>query len=259
MNGKLFFVLVFATLFSSVKSLSGQVDKVDLVKLSTDLLMAVKEGNSTDQLVREIGQTPFATFESQLDNDNRKKAFWMNVYNAFVQISLMADSTKFNNRGKFFSDKQFMVAGESISLDKIEHGIIRGSRSKLTLGLTKKIFVNKFEKKLRVKQRDGRIHFALNCGAKSCPPVAIYEPSRIDEQLDQSSQLYLNNQSKYDGAEGRVFVPVLFSWFRGDFGGFKGVKKKYLIPYEIIPKDANPKLKFNNYDWSLSLGNFIEL
>ena len=110
-----------------------------------------------------------------------------------------------------------------------------------------------------MKKRDGRIHFALNCGAKSCPPVAVYEPHRIDEQLDRSSQLYLRDHPNYYAADDLVFVPVLFSWFRGDFGGFKGVKKGYLIPYKIIPQNTNPKLKFNSYDWTLSLGNFIEL
>lgn len=112
---------------------------------------------------------------------------------------------------------------------------------------------------MRVRQRDGRIHFALNCGAKSCPPVAVYDASRIDEQLDKSSSAYLNETSSYKVDENKIYVTSLFSWFRGDFGGIKGVKNNFLKKYNVIPQESNPSVSFSTYDWTLYLGNYIDL
>jgi len=183
----------------------------------------------------------------------------VNIYNGYVQALLVDNPDLFIKRGDFFKAKQITIAQQLISLDKIEHGIIRGSRNKLTLGLTKKIFVSQFEKKLRVKKRDGRVHFALNCGAISCPPIAIYEANKIDQQFDASSRRFLKETTTYNEANDEAEVVALFSWFRFDFGGKKGIVNKYLKKYDIIPQDAKPSLSYGKYDWTLSTGNYIDL
>ena len=66
------------------------------------------------------------------------------------------------------------------SFDNIEHDIIRGSRIKWSLGYLKKWFVSKEIKALQLDKREARIHFTLNCGAKSCPPVDIYEAKKLE-------------------------------------------------------------------------------
>lgn len=231
----------------------------DVVQLSIDLLKATRNNKDTKTMIEQLKNISFEKLAGQLNNDTVKKTFWINLYNALVQISLKADPSLFEDRGSFFSSERVVVAGQPLSLDDIEHGIIRGSQSKLALGLAKKLFVPDYEKKLRVKQRDGRIHFALNCGAKSCPPVAIYMSDRLDEQLDKSTKKYLGETTTYLSAENEVRVTVLFSWFRGDFGGVDGVVEDYLKKYEVIPQDIDPSVKFKDYDWTLSLGNYIDL
>ena len=68
-----------------------------------------------------------------------------------------------------------------MSLDKIEHGIIRKSKIKYIQGYFSKWFPDKFEKLFRMKKLDNRIHFALNCCTKSCPQIRLYTPKDIDK------------------------------------------------------------------------------
>ncbi len=232
---------------------------MDALQLSTKLLEASRYQRSVEDVEKKLAEISLDDLANQLDNDDKRKSFWINVYNAQVQLILTKNPQLFENRGAFFSTPSITIAGRELSFDNIEHGIVRGSRAKLALGLLPKLFVSKYEKKLRVRQRDGRIHFALNCGAKSCPPVAIYEASRIDEQLDKSSNAYLNETSIYKADENKVYVTALFNWFRGDFGGFKGVKNDFLKKYNVIPKESNPNISFSDYDWTLYLGNYIDL
>ena len=110
---------------------------------------------------------------------------------------------------------------------------------------------------LRVKKRNWRIHFALNCGAKSCPPVTIYDVERLNEQLSAGTKKYLNKFTTFDKENNIASVTSLFSWFRGDFGGIEGIKN-ILTDHHLIP-DKDTRLKISQYDWSLDLGNFIDL
>lgn len=68
---------------------------------------------------------------------------------------------------------------------------------------------------------DYRTHFALNCGAKSCPPIAFYKPEELNEQLDMAMKVYLQNETTYNQAKNIVELPAIMGWFRRDFGGKK--------------------------------------
>ena len=118
----------------------------------------------------------------------------------------------------------------------------------------RKWFCPKWERKLRVENVDWRIHFALNCGAKSCPPVAIYDVENLDNQLDFMTKAYLEEQTSYDSVSKTASTSVLMSWFRGDFGGKNGAKK-ILFTYKITPEKPK-RLDYKTYDWALLLGNF---
>lgn len=222
------------------------------------LVICAKEGKSPAAFEKQIAQTTLSELSKELSSDEAKLAFWMNVYNGSVQNILIAKPELFNDRNAFFKAKQINVAGKIMSLDDIEHGMIRKSKVKLSLGFFGKLFVSSFERKLRVQNINPRIHFALNCGAKSCPPVAIYDAKRVTQQLDASAKKYLTQTTSYKESENKVIVTTLFSWFRGDFGGLEGVKEM-LKSYTLIPANSNPNLEFADYDWTLDTGNFIEL
>jgi hypothetical protein len=54
-----------------------------------------------------------------------------------------------------------------------------------------------------------------------------------------------------------VTVTPLMSWFRGDFGGKKGVIKDFLVPYGIIPEGLDASLSYGDYDWNLELSEIL--
>ncbi len=236
------------------------INKPDCTILSQQLLYAVKTGATTNDLESLLAQLNEETLVKELSNDALKKTFWLNIYNAFVQKMLLQNPGQYKNRRSFFSKKIIHIAGHRLSPDLAEHGILRRSRNKWSLGYAGKLFTTAFEKKHRVASIDYRIHFALNCGAASCPPIAFYEPGRIDRQLDIATASYLGSEAEYIVRENKVLLPALMSWFRADFGGKTGIEK-ILIQHGIIPANRAGKLKFffKRYDWSLTLNSYKEL
>ena len=208
--------------------------------------------------IRELAKIPEEKLKQHLNTENKSKAFWLNTYNTFAQYLLKEDKSRFDDRNDFFSDELITIAGHKLSLDDIEHGIIRHSKNKYSMGYVSKFAVGDFEKKFRLAKTDYRVHFALNCGAKSCPPVALYQANRIDEQLDKSTTAYLKKHTEYDKKENEIKVPKLCSWFKADFGGEDGVVEM-LRKYKIINKEQSPDIEYLDYDWTLSLSNYIDL
>ncbi len=188
-----------------------------------------------------------------LRTDAEKLAFWINVYNAAIQFQLREDARRYRHRGRFFARRSIVVAGKKLSFNAIEHGLLRRSMFGYSLGYIANPLPGRFEKRFRLEKRDPRVHFALNCGAVSCPPVAPYSPEEVDAQLDDAARGYLQAESRYDAEAGVVEVPRLLLWFRGDFGGASGVRGM-LERYGVVPEGLAVKVKYREYDWSLALG-----
>ncbi|WP_445382527.1 DUF547 domain-containing protein [Robiginitalea sp. IMCC43444] len=224
---------------------------------SAELIEQLRRGENTSELESKIFDIPLSRLESALNTDSKKYSFWLNIYNAYIQIILLENPELYQDRREFFKKEQVRVAGQIVSFAKIEHGILRKSQWELGLGYIRKWFPRRFERKMRVSSRDYRIHFALNCGAADCPPVQAYHPDSLDGELEAVSSAYLNKTSTYLPEENEARVTSLFNWFRGDFGGFSGVKD-ILKEEGIIPTDSRVDLKFTNYDWSLKLLQFVQ-
>ena len=226
-----------------------------LVKLSQDFMYGAKSGDDVTAFITQLKNVPYQDILSKIKTDDDKKAFWINLYNAYTNSSLHKNPEQYKSRNKFFKNKNIVVAGKTFSLDEIEHGILRRSKIKWSLGYLNKLFPGKTEKELRVAALDYRLHFALNCGAKSCPPIAFYNPENIDKQLDIATTAYLGTEVNFIGEKNVVELPALLNWFRRDFGGKKKIIA-LLKEKQLIPADANPKIKFKKYDWALYLDNF---
>lgn len=123
-----------------------------------------------------------------------KIAFFINVYNALIVHATVAHGVPPNvvQRLRFFRKANYVIGGVPFSADDMEHGVLRnnavapGSIASL-LGI-KFLQKNQFPKgdqraELSVSPVDPRIHFALVCGAKSCPPIKLYTPENLDEGL----------------------------------------------------------------------------
>jgi len=168
-------------------------------------------------------------------------AFYINAYNAWT-IKLILTGypgvKSIKDLGGLFQSpwkKEFVrIHGKILSLDDIEHGI------------------------LRPRFKDPRVHFAINCASKSCPPL-IPEPYRgatLDAQLTLVTADFLNGPSNYR-LEGNTFwVSSIFKWFAEDFN--KDVVGFYLrfaqgeLKQKLLAGRDRIEVKYLDYDWSLN-------
>lgn len=226
----------------------------DALQLSQDLLYAVK--SESDYRVYTDSLKSFSKHELyvQLKDENKRRAFWLNIYNAYTQILLKASNDTISSvlqRVTFFDKPAVLIAGKKLSLNDIEHGILRHSKIWWSKGLLSKWFPGKFERTMRVSL-DARIHFALNCGAVSCPPIAFYSGDHLNDELDMAVKNYLSSDVKVDSRTNRIYISKLFEWYSGDFGGKAGVIT-FLKKYQLIPADMQPEIYYNEYDWKVQL------
>jgi len=235
--------LVFFTL--SVTALNAQMKGLELAE---DLFYNFKMDYSYQEYQNELAAYSLDSLAKELNTDAKRKTFWINIYNVYAQIKMQQNPEGYKKKFRFFKEKWIVIGGELFSLNQIEHGILRRSKCLLTRGATNKLFVSKREKLLRVDSLDLRIHFALNCGAESCPPIAYYELESLDEQLNLATTGFLNATTRVDTTRNEVNVSRILSWYRGDFNGKKGMVN-LLKEYQVIPTNLDPKVKFSPYSW----------
>jgi len=227
------------------------------VELSEQFLLAVRKDEETAVFERRLAEYRSEELAGKLDCDDARLAFWINLYNAATQQTLQEQPERFDNRRTFFSSSVITVAGTDLSLDDIEHGILRRSYSTFTLGYLRRPFRGAFKNRHELTERDPRIHFALNCGAESCPPIAAYTRKRIDEQLDWATEAYLDRTVEYDADTGTVRVPRVMLWYRGDFGRKRDILT-FLRRYDQLPDDTTPSLSYRDWNWSLTPEKYVE-
>ncbi len=253
---KLFYLFMLTFLFH-VTCLAQKVTnvKTDFIQVSQDILYSARVGDSTTDYVDTLANADYNELFVQLNTDDKKKTFFINLYNAYIIVLLKKDIKQYDNRSKFFRSKSIELAGHKISLEKIEHGYLRKSEWKLGLGYIKTWFPSKMEKELRVTNQDYRIHFALNCGANGCPAIEFYEAENIEQQLQLAEEVFIKNECKKID-EKTVEVSAIFKWFKGDFHGKKGIVA-LLKKYKVIDENTSKiKITYRKYDWNLNLEKF---
>jgi len=174
---------------------------------------------------------------------NEQFAFYINAYNAWT-IKLILSGypgiKSIKDLGSLFRSpwkKEFVrIHGKLLSLDHIEHDI------------------------LRPRFRDPRVHFAVNCASKGCPPLLAepYLGDRLDEQLTRVTVEFLNHPT-HTRLEGRqLWVSSIFKWFTEDFT--PSVVDFYLkyaqgqLKQNLKAERDRIELKYLDYDWSLNGG-----
>lgn len=227
----------------------------DYTRLAQHFLYAARTAGPTLPFTDSLKKADARLLDAGLDTDLKREAFWINLYNAYTQVLLKKNPDQYKTRSAFFTANKIIVAGQAMSLDFIEHGLLRHSKVKWSYGYLDNPFPSPFEQKFRVRKLDYRIHFALNCGAKSCPPIAFYDPEKLNSQLDMAVKTYLQGEVTFTKLNNTVAVPALMNWFSHDFGGDKGILE-ILKKNEIIPAAANPAITYKKYDWTLFLNNF---
>ena len=221
--------------------------------LSGELLLAMKMEEDPGPKMEELKQYSFSMLLEDLHNDASKKAFWINIYNAWF---LILRKIKKTDKSRIYKIKEVCIAEKYFSLDDIEHGILRKYRWKFSLGYLPNIFSSALIKKLAVRKIDYRLHFALNCGAESCPPIAFYSAEKIDQQLDWATRSFLESETDVDPEKKEIHISRLFQWYKGDFGGSRGIRS--ILKQQVDINAAGHKLVYKPYSWDEVLDNFVD-
>ena len=203
-----------------------------------------------------------------LATDDERKAFWINIYNVLLIHGVVAYGAKtslWNIRGAF-ERIAYVIGGRRYSLDDIEHGILRGNRAHFLIPGPR--FSRRDPRRpFALEQVDPRIHFALVCGASSCPPIGIYQAQNLDHQLDLAAANFINNGGvTLDRAEQTVALSRVFQWYSPDFGGRwmavggKAPLLKFIARYlaeaerdYLLAHAKALRVSFQHYDWALNV------
>lgn len=230
------------------------------VACARELLEAVRMDEATAPYRERLAAMDDADLRPLRTDRGAAIATWANLYNAGTQLLLAEQPELYESPlrfRRFFGADCVTVGGTALGLDTIEHGLLRGGRSKYGLGYLPRVPRPGFERRYRLAEPDPRVHFVLNCGAASCPAIRSFRAADIDDQLDRASEGYLAGNVTYHPDREVAEVPRLFAWYHGDFGGTSGIHA-LLRRYEVIPRDSTPALEYEAWDWSQAAGKFAD-
>lgn len=158
-----------------------------------------------------------------------------------------------------FRRAAYLVDGRRYSADDIEHGILRANQHHFHPAIPFPQFAPD-DPRLRysVPQVDPRIHCALVCASRSCPPFSAFDGERIDQQLDEACRAFVNSGAVTVGEEvDSLRLSQILRWYRRDFGGESGVRDFLLRfldpgPPRDLLESGGSRLEYQRYDWSLN-------
>ncbi len=200
---------------------------------------------------------------SILPDGNARLAFWINLYNTLVLdgvITLGVRRSVMERRAgiNFFRQAAYLVGGQRMSCDDIEHGILRANRGH-PLFPGKQFRSSDPRLKWMIEPFDVRVHFALNCASRSCPPIRAYSSEKLDSQLDLATRSYLGTHVQILPEENALHISSIFKWFGADFGGRIGIIEFVLAHLSdttertwLIQQRGRVALRYKPYDWSLN-------
>ncbi len=185
-----------------------------------------KKGIIEDYLT-ELAQLPPESLTSQ----SAQLAYYINLYNA-ATVNLILDNFPLNSimdldGGKTWDVKRVLIEDELHSLNEIEHDIIRP------------------------KFKDARIHFAVNCAAKSCPPLAnrAYNKDNVYALMQSQGENFINNTRYNHLAEDHVKLSKIFEWYRADF---TPDLISFINGFSEVSVESDASIEFAQYDWALN-------
>ena len=195
------------------------------------------------------------------EDDGSRIAYWLNAYNETLRESLAERPRSghlFRHR-RLFRQAVHRAGGLDYSLDVIEHGLLRANK-RPPYGL--RPLLREGDPRLRAAPSapDPRIHFALNCGARSCPPVRTYTAAGVDEELEAATRSYMRAESRLNREQGELELPGVVKLYRSDFGSdaeLIELAARYLEPDDsawVREHAGELRIVFARFDWQLVQG-----
>lgn len=161
-------------------------------------------------------------------------AFYINAYNAWILHEALGKYPTKSVKDlafTFFTGKRAKVGGEEMSFNHLEKDVIRA------------------------KFGDPRVHFALNCASRSCPPLNTepFRADKLDAQFEKLAKAFVNSERgvRLSADAKSAELSKIFDWYKDDFradGGVVGfINKRRSSP---LPGDV--KIAYQDYDWGLN-------
>lgn len=204
------------------------------------------------------------TFDpSTLTTREEQLAFWINLYNTLIVDGVIALEVKRSITERwagfaFLREAAYIVNGQRVSCDDIEHGILRGNRGHPFL-VGRQFRASDPRRAWVIQPPEARIHFALNCASRSCPPIRVYSADKLNEQLDMATRNFLADDVNILTAEKEIHLSAIFKWFAGDFGGREGTIEflsRHLpnaaVLASIEKRRGQIVFRYKPYDWRLN-------
>lgn len=196
-------------------------------------------------------------------SDREKLAFWMNAYNVQMLQNVLENPTVEHivdeGYAAAFFTTPLRVAGTGISLDQIEHVILRGEEGPRRLTA------------LRLESLDPRIHVGINCAAVSCPTLRrrAFSAANVNEELERAMRDFVGRDRhiRMDGST--MVLSSILDWFGADFEKTGLPLGDYLVSYlhrdredyavilsRLSGRSAkelrqDPRVRFE-YDWTVN-------
>lgn len=196
-------------------------------------------------------------------SEPQRMAFFINVYNALtihglVSLSCLPGSVL--EVKHFWKTTCYNISGMVLSLDDIEHGILRGNKPHPS-STQPLLGDGDPRKQLSLQTFDPRVHFALVCGAKSCPAIQVYSEENLEQALTMAAQSFCSQEVNISPAGMKVSVNKILQWYASDFGSSVDQILRYLSLY--LPDDTRITLlsmiekgpvtiEAREYNWTLN-------
>lgn len=179
-----------------------------------------------DSYLKALAENPVQSSWSK----DAQLAYWINAYNAYT-LKLIIDNYPLKSimdleGGKVWDKKWIELGNKVYSLNEIEHDIIRPEFN------------------------EPRIHFAVNCAAASCPPLAAkaFTVDNLESLLEDRTNSFINNRGYNQISASGARISKIFDWYGSDFGDLIS----YLNKYNTTSMKKNANVTFLEYDWSLN-------
>jgi len=195
-------------------------------------------------------------------NEDERKAFFLNIYNALVIHGYVSYGIPKDKMG-FYQRTCYIIGGVSYSLDDIEHGVLRENRKHPAKLISQPQFTEGDPRKAFSVTLDPRVHFALVCGAKSCPPIRVYNSSILEQGLTLAAKAFCNEEHNLliNTKEKSIHISSLFKWYFHDFAESKENLLEWLKQFLNETNASKLQTVLDNppytvdyivYDWSLN-------
>src|SRR2546422_3187332 len=174
-----------------------------------------------------------------LSGKSEALAYYINAYNALAIAGILEGLSPASllGRARYFKIRDWPLNGRTISLYDLEHEKIE------PLG-------------------GPRIHFAIVCASRSCPPLRseAYAAARLDAQLDEQARSFINDpaRNRFDKATRTAHLSEIFDWYDMDFRVATGSTQRFIARYVAdadVARDLAAdeyKVEWIPYDWRLN-------